>query len=389
MEQLAGVMHKATVIPSFKPGYLGISFHVRHIFHLHTCYKPPQTVAVPSIGAIVARTLGPRHADVPAYIDIGQRLDIPGSTAEIKASHSPGFLGSAYGPFAIPDPAQAVAAVRPPEGMSRRRFSERFRKYQQLMQGRAHAQDNGVKREEFLEAIDAAHRLMASPAAAALDLGQEPRESYDKYNTGRFGLSCLLARRLVEAGARFIELSYEFVPFENWDTHENGHERTVKMKREVDAPLAQLVRDLDARGLLNRTLIVVASEFSRSMLIEGSGSQVNNEENAKLEQKLDPKCVVRVPPTIEEEKYYGLHRHYSITSAAVMFGGGVKQGFRYGRTADAPPFADVENPVEMQDLHATIYHTLGISPKLSYEVESRPVFVTPDGHGKPVMGLLA
>ena len=76
--------------------------------------------------------------------------------------------------------------------------------------------------------MDNAHRLLHSPAAKAFDLSLEPKKSYDIYNTGRFGLGCLLARRLVEAGARFIEVTTEYIPFRYWDTHENGHERAAR-----------------------------------------------------------------------------------------------------------------------------------------------------------------
>ena len=83
----------------------------------------------------------------------------------------------------------------------------------------------------------------------------------------------MLARRLAEVGARFIEVTTEYIPFLNWDTHENGHTRLVDMKAQIDAPIAQLVLDLEERGLLNRTLIVLASEFSRDALIEGKPDQ--------------------------------------------------------------------------------------------------------------------
>src|SRR5204862_739361 len=100
--------------------------------------------------------------------------------------------------------------------------------------------------------------------------GDQNREgSYEKANVQRFGLGCLLARRLAEVGARYIEVTTEYIPFLNWDTHEHGHEKLVNMKLSIDAPVSQLVRDLDERGLLNRTLIVLASEFSRDALIEG------------------------------------------------------------------------------------------------------------------------
>src|SRR5258706_9934457 len=117
--------------------------------------------------------------------------------------------------------------------------------------------------------MDTAHRLLSSPAAKAFDLALEPKESYAKYNTGRFGLGCLLARRLAEAGARYIEVTTEYIPFLNWDTHENGHSRIASMKTMIDTPVAQLVLDLEERGLLDRTLVVLASEFSRDMMIEG------------------------------------------------------------------------------------------------------------------------
>src|SRR5439155_19608077 len=114
----------------------------------------------------------------------------------------------------------------------------------------------------LLRSMDNAYRLLSSPDAKAFDLSLEPKDSYDQYNTGRFGQGCLLARRLVEAGARFIEVTTEYIPFLYWDTHDNGHTRLVELKRQIDAPIAQLVLDLEQRGLLDRTLIILASEFS-------------------------------------------------------------------------------------------------------------------------------
>src|SRR5450759_354206 len=113
--------------------------------------------------------------------------------------------------------------------------------------------------ESLVRSLDNAHRLLSSPAAKAFDLSLEPKASYDQYNTGKFGLGCLLARRLTEAGARFIEVTTEYIPFEYWDTHENGHTRMVDLKKSIDAPVARLVLDLEERGLLTRTLIVLAS----------------------------------------------------------------------------------------------------------------------------------
>src|SRR5436305_6192230 len=180
--------------------------------------------------------------------------------------------------------------------------------------------------------MDNAHRLLSSPAAKAFDLSLEPKASYDKYNTGKFGLGCLLARRLTEAGARFIEVTSEYIPFVYWDTHENGHTRMVDLKKMIDAPVAQLVRDLEQRGLLDRTLIVLASEFSRDMMTEG-----------KPDKKVKDQVVV--PETVTELKHYGMHRHFTDAGSVLLFEGGVKKEFLYGKTADERPCNTIENPV--------------------------------------------
>jgi uncharacterized protein (DUF1501 family) len=225
--------------------------------------------------------------------------------------------------------------------------------------------------------MENAYRLLSSPERAAFDLSQEPRESYDRYNTGRFGQGCLLARRLVEAGTRFVEVTTEYVPFEGWDTHEEGHTRAVKMKQSIDRPIAQLVLDLEQRGLLDRTLVVVASEFSRDMMIEGvPGSSAKDQSRAKSD-------------TLQEMRHYGLHRHFTGGSSVLLFGGGFKRGCLYGQTAEERPLVATENPISVTDLHATILTAMGISPQTAFTIEKRPFYVTEDGKGRPVMELFA
>ena len=90
-----------------------------------------------------------------------------------------------------------------------------------------------------------------------------------------------------------------------------------------------------------------------------------------------------------EPRHYGMHRHFTAAGSILMFGGGIKKGFVYGKTADERPCTTIENPVVMEDLHATIYHALGIAPDTSYVVERRPVYVTRDGVGKPITALFA
>ena len=374
LEKMAAVMDRGTLIRSYTAGDLGFILHSRHQYHWHTGYAPPQTVAAPHIGAVVARTLGPLNPAVPAFIDVGQRFDL-GEGEELKAFHQAGFLGSEYGPFLIPYPDQAVNSIRPPKGMSPGRFENRHKFYKKLVERSPMGEiASDSQKESLLRSLDNAHRLLSSPAAKAFDLSLEPKENYERYNTGQFGLGCLLARRLTEVGARFIEVTTEYIPFKNWDTHDNGHTRAVDLKKVIDGPIAQLVLDLEARNLLKRTLIVLASEFSRDMLVEG-----------RPDQKVKDQVVQ--PDVIEELKYYGMHRHFTDAGCVLLFGGGMRRGHLYGRTADERPCKTIENKVVIADLHATIYRALGISPKLAYEVERRPFYVTHDGTGRPIMDL--
>lgn len=376
LEKLAAVMDRGTIIRSYRAGDLGFILHSRHQYQWHTGYAPPQTVAAPHLGAVIARTLGPKNAAVPAFINIGQRFDL-GEGEELKAFTTAGFLGSEYGPFNLPFPDQAIEAVRPPNGMTPARFENRAKFYKRLVENSPiirHGSD--YQKESLLRSLDNSYRLLTSPASKAFDLTLEPKESYDKYNTGRFGQGCLLARRLVESGARYVEVTTEYIPFLNWDTHDNGNTRTAELKRQIDGPVAQLVLDLEQRGMLDRTLIVLASEFSRDMLTEGKPGQLVKDQ-------------VQVPDTLTEMKYYGMHRHFTDAGSVLLFGGGVKKGFVYGKTAEERPCKTIENPVGIEDLHATIYHTLGIAPRLAYVIEKRPFYVTRDGLGKPVRDVLA
>ncbi len=398
LERLARVMDRGTLIRTYTAGDLGFILHSRHQYQWHTGYAPPQTVAAPHIGAIVARTLGPKHPAVPAFINIGQRLDV-GEGEELKAFTTAGFLGSEYGPFNVPFPDQAAESVRPPGGMSPGRFERRDAFYRRLVEASPIGQHGSdYQKDSLLRAYDNAHRLLSSPAAGAFDLSLEPLgqirkyvpgyepgqqfraerdrfgAKYEQQMVGRFGLGCLLARRLAEAGARYIEVTTEYIPFLNWDTHENGHTRTAEMKRQIDAPVAQLVLDLEERGMLDRTLVVLASEFSRDLLVEG-----------KPDRKV--KDQVEVPDVIAEPKHYGMHRHFTDAGCVLLFGGGMPRGHLHGITADERPCGTVKDRVLIEDLHATIFRALGISPRLSYEVEKRPFYVTHDGKGVPIASL--
>ena len=220
----------------------------------------------------MAKVLGPRNPVIPAFIDVGQRLEGVGEKEELKAFHTAGFFGAEYGPFLLPFPDQAIEAVRPPQGMTPERFERPLSSYYRDLVRRSPAGERAsdFQQESMIRSMENAYRLLSSPERTAFDLSLEPKESYDKYNTGRFGQGCLLARRLTEAGARFIEVTTEYIPFVHWDTHESGYTTAKRLKQEIDRPIAQLILDLEAaRAAWIARWSIIASEFSRDMLIEG------------------------------------------------------------------------------------------------------------------------
>ena len=376
LENIAQVLDRGTLIRTHVVGDLGKILHSRHQYHWHTGYEPPLTVTAPHIGAWMAHARGPRNDALPPFIDIGQPWAGNGEAEELKAFQTAGILGSEFGPFRVPYPEQAIETVRPPKGWTMERFRQRKKGFQKMLEASGNSTiKNDEQRQYLLQSITNADKLLDSSSAKAFDLGLEPEGSYKDYNTGPFGLGCLLARRLTEAGARFIEVSTEYVPFFGWDTHDNGHTRLSGMKKLIDKPIAKLVLDLEELGLLDRTLIVLASEFSRSVLIEG-----------KIEKPVPGQ--VAQSNVINELKQFGMHRHFTGAGSVLMFGGGVKKGQVYGVTSDEAPCTTIENPVSITDLHATMYHLMGIKSDYKFDIEKRPFYVTPDGQGKPNFDLI-
>ena len=260
--------------------------------------------------------------------------------------------------------------------MDMKRFESRNQLYNNLISQSAHGEfGSDYQKESLRRSMEQAYILLNSPESKAFNLSTEPKEIYDVYNTGRFGLGCLLARRLTEKGARFISVTTEYEPFFGWDTHENGHTRLEGMKRMIDGPIAQLIKDLDKTGHLDRTLVILASEFSRDMMVEGRP-------DLKVQEQ------VKQPEILNDIKFYGMHRHFTDGCSILMWGGGIKKGHVYGKTADERPCKTIINPVKIDGIHQTIYHALGIKPDTQYEIEKRPFYTTPDGKGKAVQDLL-
>lgn len=375
LEEIGSVLDRGTLIRSYRAADLGHILHTRHQYHWHTCYEPPQSVQVPHIGSWIARELGPVNPVIPPFIDIGQRFSV-GEGEELKAFHSAGFLGTEFGPFFIPDPTKGLESVRPPAGMSLQRFESRNKLYRELIkQGPLGEKSSNYQQESLIRSMERAYQLLKSPEVEAFALENEAEDVYEAYNTGRFGLGCLLAKRLVERGARFISVTTEYEPFLGWDTHENGHTRLKAMKAYIDRPVAQLIKDLDESGHLDRTLVILASEFSRDMLLEGRPG-------AKIKDQ------VPVPDEVNDLRNYGMHRHFTDGCSILMWGGGVKRGCVLGETAEERPFRAITEPVYIENIHQSMYHCLGIPPETHYEIEGRPFYTTPEGTGKYLPDIL-
>src|SRR5438105_3501079 len=168
LENVAKVMNQATLIRTMQAASLGKILHSRHQFHLHTGYIPPVSVPAPHLGAWIARALGPRNPDVPAFIDVAEPLQA-GESEVVKAYLTSGFLGSEYGPFRVPVPATAANDIK--AKMSDQRLEQRIARYRELVKVSPVGDFTGTYQQESLvRSMENAYRLLRSPAAAAIDL---------------------------------------------------------------------------------------------------------------------------------------------------------------------------------------------------------------------------
>jgi hypothetical protein len=397
MEQIASVMDKGTILRTLTNTTMFGAIHLKAQYYMMTGYLFPAGLKAPSMGSVVGRTLGRRDQNVPPYIYIGRDIDTSDEERLfISEFIGPGFYGIRHAPFMIPDAAEGLATLEAAAGMDIARLDRRLALRRALAGVGAPEVAEAPKAMDFSRTIEDARAMMDSPVKSAFNYpaeesaetvaAYEPRigrgELLDPnyYNGQRFGHGLLLARRLVERGARFIQVEYQYGPFLGFDMHENGQRRMVEMKRQFDAPIAALIRDLDQRGMLDRTLVVIATEFGRTIAAQPSaGVEPDGAAESQTGEML----------TLDSEKMYGFHGHFSSCNCMAFFGGGFKKGFVYGKTAERHPMVPVEKPVYLTDVHATIYDALGIPPDMSYVTEGRPFYVTQDGKGRAVRELMA
>lgn len=296
----------------------------------------------PAVGAVAARFRGPNRAGMPAYV--GMPL--------VTGYGGPAYLGVGYGPFVVPDPNAAafrVPNLRPAAGVDAGRLGDRQALLRAFdgMRRDLDARGTAVALDQFSRA---AFDLVLSPMARdAFDLGLEDARLRDQYGRTRLGQSCLMARRLVEAGVTFVAIEdYEFT---EWDLHGpsgggmTARDGTALKGPHLDRALSTLVTDLDDRGLLDSTLVVVMGEFGRTP---------------------------RINPT-------GGRDHYPYVFSVLLAGGGLRHGQVIGSSTSKAEHPR-SRPLGPGDVLATVYHVLGIDPRLApVDASGRPIPLLSEG----------
>lgn len=311
LPQTANIADKLTVIRSLTHGEAA---HERGEHNMYTGYRPSPALVFPSMGSVVSHEFGPRH-DLPPYICIPNAPTVYAG---------PGYLSSSYAPFSLgDDPARNGFQVRDlnlPGGVDQARYERRLKALETVNEhfaGSTSADNVGAMSTFYERAFD----LIGSPKAReAFNIEAEAPEMRDRYGRSEAGQRMLAARRLVEAGARFVTLTYG-----GWDHHVNIMGNVRNLLPPFDQAYAALISDLDERGLLDTTLVVVSTEFGRTPKLNGDAGR----------------------------------DHWSKVFSVVLAGGGMKRGAVIGSsgpTASEP----TEAPVSPEDLATTIYHQLGI-----------------------------
>jgi len=308
--------------------------HDRGQYLMHTGYAPSGTLKHPSLGAWVSEQLGRRDFELPNFVSIR------------GPSVGAGFLGVEHNPFTVQNPSQGVRNLPRAKDVDATRFAARLAGLKFLQnQFRAETSLAGVANHDAVYAKTV--RMMNSPLTKAFDVKDEPESVRRAYGDNDFGRGCLMARRLIDVGVRFVE-----VTLDGWDTHIDNFSAIKYLSRDLDPAMASLIRELRERNRLDDTLIVWMGEFGRTPKISAADGR----------------------------------DHYPTAWSAVLAGGGVRGGQAYGAT-DAEGAKVASNPVTVPDYFATLATLLGMDP--AYEAISpvgRPIAISEGG--KPVRQLM-
>lgn len=331
LERTAGVADRLAVCRSVTHEEAA---HERAVHDVFTGYRPSPALVFPSMGSVVAHLLGPRNG-LPAYVCLPRQ---PSPFA------GPGYLSSAFAPFSVGrDPGARDFGVKDlelPDGVDAARLARR-----RALLDAVNARFAAEQRSDEVAAMDAfyaqARELVDSPAArSAFDLKAEPEKVKEAYGKNPAGQRLLLARRLAEAGVRWTTVSYG-----SWDHHDRIAPALKDQLPPLDRALAALVTDLDERGLLGSTLVLLTTEFGRTPKLNATGGR----------------------------------DHWPKVFSAVLAGGGIERGVALG-SSDATAAEPDEEPLSIEDLAATVYHCVGIDAEQELLAPGgRPVELVKDG----------
>jgi hypothetical protein len=337
LERTARLLDRVTAVRTVHHNV--INEHAAATQRVHTGRPTTGTIMYPSVGSVVAHERGAVDPAVPAYVLIGYP----------NVSRGPGFLGPRAGYVYLTDTSAGPAGFTRAADVDAERQAARERLLAPLRRHTADAPALSAYDQTVTESL----RLAGPRFMRVFRLRDESPRLRERYG-GEFGQRCLLSRRLIENGVRFIEVSHNlnFLNGTGWDTHNAGQKGQHLLIRELDVALSALLADLEARRLLDRTLIVLATEFGRPAQFDAGGGR----------------------------------GHQATTFTMVLAGGGLRHRGAYGVTDDLSQ-RPLHDPVSLADFHATIYAALGIDPAKALQGGPRPVPIT-DG-GRPLTTLLA
>ncbi len=335
LPKTAKQMHNATLIRSVITNQ---GAHEQANYLLHTSYIKRGTIMHPTLGSWVSKMSGKINPTLPENIRVNGGSNVLGA----------GFLESRHGPLPIGNPAAGLQNSKMAEHLTNDRFGRRLL-FADKMNKDFLASYPQRKVRAYADLYKEATKLMKSEDIKAFDLELEPKSSHQLYGQHRFGQGCLLARRLIENKVRYVEISMG-----GWDTHDDNFQRVADNCIQLDQGLGALLFDLDRRGLLKETMVLLTSEFGRTPEIVGARQGRN---------------------------------HWPKAFTYLMAGGGVKGGFAYGKS-DANGKEVEENLVKVPDVNATIAYALGLPlTKIIYSPSGRPFTVA--HKGEPLYDVLA
>lgn len=311
--------------------------HEEGTYYMHSSYIMRGTITHPGMGAWLHRLDGRTNRTLPTSVVIGGSSNGSGA----------GFLESKYSPLFVRDPNDGLKNSRRRKGLSEEEFNQRLNLASEFDRSFQEKYDH-KKVRAYRDMYDDALRLMKSEDLKAFDLNDEPQPIRQEYGTNSFGSGCLLARRLIEHDVRFVE-----VTLGGWDTHTDNFNSVAQRAGVLDQALSSLLNDLNRRGLLDETLVVLSTEFGRT-------PNINDDEGRD---------------------------HFPKAFSCLMAGGGIRGGQAYGST-DETGSNVMENKVMVPDFNATIAYALGLPLEETVYSPSKRPFTVAD-KGRPVTSLFS